>query len=204
MRPLRSFLTAKLGKAVDVSHFASLAEQLAQCSHLPVDGRVAVAALAERPDQIIQRLLAEGAEPLVQEDFVDLAQKGLHVLLVPALVPQDRSVGGEQLGYCEGFDFLDQSTGAERITYAACTCTCIGSISKILTLRSAHPVLHFSHPPPEGYGLRRFGRSVFLTGMVSRLPVTPPGAPFLSLLLLIRHGPPSKRRAGLAIFRLPA
>jgi hypothetical protein len=125
------FLAAKFGQAVNVAHLACLAEQLAQSSHLTVDGRIAVATLAERSDQAVQRLLAKGAEPLVEEDLIDLAQEGPHILLVPSLVPQDWPVGGKQLGYGEGFDLLDQSIGAERV--ADVGGSCVGLVRGTLT-----------------------------------------------------------------------
>ena len=49
----------EFGQAVNVAYLACLAEQLAQCSHLPIDGCIAVASLAERSDQAVQRVLAK-------------------------------------------------------------------------------------------------------------------------------------------------
>ena len=63
------FLAAKFGQAVNVAHLACLAEQLAQSSHLTVDGRIAVATLAERSDQAVRN-----------------AQDGVDYLEIPPLV----------------------------------------------------------------------------------------------------------------------
>src|SRR6186713_349511 len=51
-RPL--LLAAELGQAVDISHLVSLAQQFAEGSHLPIDGCVAVAALAQGADKVVQ------------------------------------------------------------------------------------------------------------------------------------------------------
>ena len=44
--PLPLLLAAELRQIVDVAHFARLPQQLAQCSHLSIDGCIAVAAFA--------------------------------------------------------------------------------------------------------------------------------------------------------------
>jgi hypothetical protein len=123
---------------------------------------------------------------------------------VSSFVPKDGPVGQKQLGYCESLDFPDQSIGAERVAYVASACIGFDRIQ-----RGACPVLHFLFPNPLSDSVTAQGGedgSDFFNWTVSRLPIAPPGAPFLSLvlqkrhdLLQKRHGPPSEKGGPLVV-----
>jgi len=85
-------LPAELGKAVDVAHLVSLAEQLAQRRKFPVDGRIAVAVLAEPADQEVQCLLAECAEFLAEQKLVQLSDEGGDVVFVRSVLPEEVAI----------------------------------------------------------------------------------------------------------------
>ena len=79
-RPL--LLAAEFRQAVDIPHLVSLAQQFAEGSHLSIDGCVAVAALAQGADQVVQGALVKGAEALPKENFVYLADERADIVFV--------------------------------------------------------------------------------------------------------------------------
>jgi hypothetical protein len=93
---------------VNVSHLVRLPQQFAQRGHFPIDGRIAVVAVAQRSDQAVQHLLVEGAESFSRENLVDLTEKGAHVLAMPARLPEEIGITARQLPDREFLDGLSQ------------------------------------------------------------------------------------------------
>ncbi|ESX15148.1 hypothetical protein X767_28650 [Mesorhizobium sp. LSJC264A00] len=85
-RPL--LLAAELGQAVNIPHLVSLAQQFAEGSHLSIDGCVAVAALAQGADKIVQGALVKGAEPFSEENLVYFADEGADIVFMPPIIPE--------------------------------------------------------------------------------------------------------------------
>ena len=85
-RPL--LLAAELGQAVDIPHLVSLAQQFAEGSHLSIDGCVAVAALAQGADKVVEGALVEGAEPFSEENLVYFADEGADIVFMPPIIPE--------------------------------------------------------------------------------------------------------------------
>ncbi|GLR42509.1 hypothetical protein GCM10007880_30250 [Mesorhizobium amorphae] len=71
----------------------SLAQQFAKGSHLPVDGCVAVAALAQGADKVVQGALVKGAETFPKEDLVYFADEGADIVFMPPIIPKYVSIG---------------------------------------------------------------------------------------------------------------
>lgn len=70
----------------------SLAQQFAESSHLPIDGCVAVAALAQGADKVVQGTLVKGAETLPKENLVYFADEGADIVFMSPIIPKYVSV----------------------------------------------------------------------------------------------------------------
>ncbi|MET3591128.1 hypothetical protein ABID26_000507 [Mesorhizobium shonense] len=66
----------------------SLAQQLAECSHLAIDGCVAVPALAQGTDKIVQGVLVKDAETLSQKDLVYFTDERADIVFMPPIIPE--------------------------------------------------------------------------------------------------------------------
>lgn len=83
--PARLLLQAfEFRQAPDVAHPVGLAQQLAERRHLPVDRRIAVAARAQRGDQRVQHGVGKFRKCRAEENLVEFADKGGHVVFVGA------------------------------------------------------------------------------------------------------------------------
>lgn len=102
------FLATKLRQIVDIAHLARLPQQLAQGSHLSIDGCIAVTAFAQRADHRIKHFLREGAETLAAQYLADFSKKGPDIGLVRAFVPENADILRGQIAERV---FLDQSFG---------------------------------------------------------------------------------------------
>ncbi len=94
-RPL--LLAAEFGQAVDISHLMRLTQQFAEGSHLAIDGCVAVAALAQCTDKIVQGVLVKGAETLSEQDLVYFTDERADIVFMSPIIPEYISISCEKL-----------------------------------------------------------------------------------------------------------
>src|SRR5690606_25814744 len=89
--PLAFLLATEFRQAVNVAHLVGLAQQLSQRRKLPVDGRIAVAVLAQPADQEVERVLSERAELATEQKLVELTDEEGDTVFVRSIFPQQIS-----------------------------------------------------------------------------------------------------------------